>query len=72
MKTFYFTFGQIHRHVVNDIVFDKNVVVRIDAEDYDSARGKMFELFGKTWASQYRELPNMDFYSRGIIDATKF
>lgn len=60
MKTKYFTFGQSHIHVGG---FDKDVVVKITAKN---PREKMFKLFGKDWSTEYDELPDMRYFSKGI------
>ncbi|MEK6884499.1 MAG: hypothetical protein AABY22_33010 [Nanoarchaeota archaeon] len=66
MKT-YFTFGQIHTHSVNGKTFDKDCVVEIKAESRSKARKKMIDTFGYRWSLEYRKLPDMSFYPRGII-----
>jgi hypothetical protein len=67
MITNYFTFGQAHEHVIGGIVFDKDTVVRITAEN---PRDKMFALFGPKWSMQYDKPPQMDLFPGGIIDAS--
>ena len=67
MKTFYFTFGQVHTHSYNGKTLDKDIVVEMSAEDSTEARERMFELFGKKWAFQYNEKPDMSFFPRGIF-----
>lgn len=64
MTTSYFTFGQQHVHSVNGFTYDKDVVVKITAED---PRAVMFETFGPTWAFQYDDAPPpMEYFPRGI------
>lgn len=63
----YFTFGQNHTHAFNGRTFDKDCIVEIEAEDYDKARKKMFSAFGDKWAQQYRDVPDISFYPRGIF-----
>lgn len=65
MKTSYFTFGQGHIHTYNEEILDKDIVVKITAED---PRSRMFELFGNKWSMQYDEIPNMKFFPRGIYE----
>lgn len=67
MNRYYFTFGQSHTHSVNGKTFDKDCVVEIETNDSDSARKIMFDTFGQKWASQYDELPDMQFYPRGVF-----
>lgn len=67
MGKYYFTFGQSHAHRVNNIIFDKDCVVEIEAEDYGSAREKMFDNFNDKWSFQYVEIPDMGYFPRGIF-----
>lgn len=64
-RTSYFTFGYGHTHSCNGQTLDRNIVVRITAQD---PRKRMFELFGNKWAMEYDSLPKMEHYPRGIID----
>lgn len=64
MITQYFTFGQAHRHVVGGIIFDKDCVVEITADD---PRQVMFYTFGNKWSMQYDTPPDMSHFSGGII-----
>lgn len=64
MKKSYFTFGQAHAHCVNDIVFDKDCVVEIEATD---PRQVMCDTFGLRWSMEYDEPPDMRLFPRGII-----
>jgi hypothetical protein len=66
-KKFYFTFGQSHTHSYNGKTLDKDCVVEIEAKDSNAARDKMFEAFGNKWSFQYDELPNMEFFPRGVM-----
>lgn len=63
----YFTFGQTHVHNRNGTTFDKDCVVEIIAPSPTKAREKMFNVFGQRWAFQYKEVPDMIYYPRGII-----
>ena len=62
-KKMWFAFGQSHVHNVNGFVFDKDIVVEIEAED---PRRLMFEMFGVKWSMQYKEKPDMSLFPRGI------
>jgi len=64
--TSYFTFGHGHRHVINDVVYDHNVIVRVTAPD---PRAVMFKYFGSKWAFEYDESapPKLHHFPRGII-----
>lgn len=67
MITQYFTFGQNHAHSVRGFTYDKDVVVKITADD---PRQVMFDTFGRQWAMQYSEheiTPDfMQYFPRGI------
>jgi len=63
MKTAYFTFGMGHVHVVDGVTYDKDVLVKITAED---PRKVMFDTFGAKWANQYEELIDPIYYPKGI------
>lgn len=67
-KAYYFTFGQNHAHSAAGRTYDKDCVVKIEAEDSNAARQVMFDTFGVYWAMQYDELPNMDYYPRGVFE----
>ena len=54
MKT-YVTFGQCHRHEINDKVFDKDTVAVIHAEDQERGRARAFELFGTKFFTTYTD-----------------
>ena len=66
-KTSYFTFGQSHLHSVHGFTYDKDIVVEITAEN---PRNEMFKLFGRKWASEYDNKPDMSFFPRGIKKIT--
>ena len=66
-QTKYFTFGQNHAHAIDGFTYDKDIVVKITAED---PRAKMVEVFGQKWAFEYNERPDMSFYPRGIKEIT--
>ena len=63
MNTAYFTFGQDHVRSVDGFTYDKDVVVRIDADD---PRLVMRQTFGQRWAMQYDECPDLKYYPRGV------
>ena len=71
MANFYITFGQDHRHEIGNIVFDKDCVAIIQAEDYNQARHKALVLFGPKFSFQYGEddwdHDNMKYYPRGYL-----
>lgn len=63
--TSYFTFGQTHEHSVNGITVNRDVVVKITAEDPSKV---MTELFGTAWAMEYPGLPDLAFYPGGVLE----
>lgn len=67
MTTAYFTFGQSHVHSFNGRTLDKDIVLKITAED---PRAEMFRLFGPKWAMQYSNPPRMDLFPGGIVEVT--
>lgn len=64
----YFTLGQSHAHRLDGHTLDCDVVIEINAIDNNSARERMFELFGDKWSFQYENLPDMDYFPRGIFN----
>jgi hypothetical protein len=68
MKTYYISFGQIHVHSVNGKTFDKDCICAIEAKDEEEAREKAFECFGNKWCFIYKEIPDMKWFPRGIIN----
>ncbi len=70
MAKHYVTFGQIHRHIINGSVLDKDSVACYETTDNISGRTKAFELFGDKFFTDYHEELELDFlkfYPRGII-----
>lgn len=63
MKTSYFTFGQSHAHNVGGFTYDKDIVVKITAEN---PRKVMFKTFGDKWCFEYDKEPDMKYFHRGI------
>lgn len=63
MSTKYFTFGSGHAHSVNGFTFDKDVVVKITAED---PRAVMVDYFGTKWSMEYEKAPMPEFFPRGV------
>ena len=55
MKTHYFTLGLEHYHLLGDIEFTCNTPIRVEAENSEDARDRMFLAFGKAWAFQYSQ-----------------
>jgi hypothetical protein len=68
MKTSYFTFGQSHTHAVGGFTYDKDIVVKITAND---PREVMFEYFGTQWGFEYDECPDLKFFPSGVMDISR-
>jgi hypothetical protein len=49
----YITFGQIHKHNINGVIFDKNCVCVLNCSDYKEGREKAFKLFGDEFFTTY-------------------
>jgi len=68
---FYVTFGQSHAHSIAGKTFDKDCVAEIEAENYENARGRAFELFDREFCFIYSRIEDVkvaEFYPRGIIE----
>lgn len=68
MKTSYFSFGQAHTHSCNGHTLDKNCLVKITAE---KPREVMIEHFGAVWGFEYDEIPDIQFFPRGVYNLTE-
>lgn len=72
-KRAFFTFGQNHRHVKDigqgQVVFDKDVVLVIEAPWNHEPRKVMYKLFGARWSMEYSEQPSMHHFPRGFLYA---
>lgn len=66
MKTFV-TFGQVHVHVIDGVVFDKDCVAVVNG-----GRDEVFRLFGPKFSFEYPEGywddADMKYYPRGYIE----
>lgn len=69
MRTSYFSFGQIHAYSFNGHTLDKDVLVKITAEN---PREVMMKFFGTHWGFEYGEeiLEDLEYFPRGIYDLT--
>lgn len=66
----YITFGQEHVHNVNNKIFNKDTIAKINCLSYGHGRKKAFKLFGSKFATSYtkEEIDNKLFlFSAGII-----
>ena len=64
---FYITFGQIHTHSINGKTFDKDCIAEITAKNRDEAHGKAMKIFNRVFHNCLKEIPDMNFFPRGII-----
>ena len=67
MDKYYITFGQNHAYAIAGKTFDKDCVAVIEAVNYKEGRILAFEIFSSKFAFFYEEMPEMDFYHRGLI-----
>ncbi len=62
------TFGQEHTHKVNGVIFDKDCICEIPANNYDSGIEKVKETFGDKYSFTYKNVDAiLKFFPRGII-----
>ena len=65
-ECFWFTLGQCHSHLINDMTFDRDTVIEL-AGGYEETRNRMFELCGDKWSHQYeRGGLNLSHFPRGV------
>lgn len=64
---FFVSFGQVHIHSVNGKTLDKDCIAVIEAADHAAAHDKAFEMFDKKFCFVYDEVPDMEFFPRGLI-----
>jgi len=70
MARTYVTFGQIHRHEIDGVVYDKDCVAVIHCNDPIHGRELAFEYFGNKFCFEYPEAywqGRMDHFPRGYI-----
>ena len=67
MSVFYLSFGQGHRHEIDGIQIDRDCLVRIYAANEHEARQIACVKFGEQWSRLYLNLPDLQFYPRGIV-----
>ena len=68
MEKFYGSFGQNHAHAYNGRTYDKDCIIEIEANSKGEAHDKMFEVFGTKWSMLYDQVPNMEYFPRGIMN----
>lgn len=64
MPKTYITFGQVHRHVINGVIFDKDCVAEVDLPEKEARA-----IFHPKFCFSYTDLDKvgMHFYPRGLI-----
>lgn len=67
MSKFYVTFGQSHVHSVNGETLDRDCVAELESETYEQARDFAFQCFGPKFCFLKDELPDMNYFPRGVI-----
>ena len=53
MKKHYVTFGQDHRHIIDNVIFDKDCVAVFETETSTKGREEAFRLFGAKFCFEY-------------------
>ncbi len=67
MKKFYISFGQTHVHSRGGRTYDRNCIAQIEAENHRKAHDLAMLIFDGVFHNVYDELPNMEYFPRGII-----
>lgn len=65
MKTRWYTFGQAHRHDFMGTVIDRDMVLRVTAEDPAYEIGRRF---GTRWSMEYDHQPDLRYFPRGCFE----
>jgi hypothetical protein len=63
-ETRWFTFGFDHRHDLNGIILDRDIVLEVTDLDPWTV---MMEKFGTEWGCDYSAKPDLEYYPRGVI-----
>jgi hypothetical protein len=64
----YVTFGQIHIHKINGRTFDKDCVAVINGETPEQCDKMAFELFDGKFHQHSSQMPQMEYFPRGLIE----
>jgi hypothetical protein len=71
---YFITFGQGHKHTIQDKTFDKDCIAVFEADDYNQARDKASQLFQDVWCFIYDENTwkesNLEYFPRGYLEAS--
>lgn len=68
MPSFYVTFQADQTHLKDNKLFDCKCVGVVKTDTYTEARRACMEQFGNEWDTLVKELPNLRYYPRGLIE----
>lgn len=72
MVKFYITFGQIHKHTINGVSFDKDTVgvFYCNTEDWDKASDACKNLFNNQYCHVHKTMNEevLQYYPKGLVD----
>lgn len=71
MPIFYLTFSRRQVHEFDDKRFDHACVGMVEDDTYIEARRRVLEVFGNDWDQLSKDMPNLRYYPRGLIEVTK-
>ena len=67
MHRFYFTCGQVHQHVIEGKVWNKDSVLQVKAKSEEAARDEVFSRVGDKWSMCYVPAEmDLEFFPNGI------
>jgi hypothetical protein len=67
MREFWITFGQAHVHRVGPIILDRDIVLKVTAQNEEGAQALAYYYFGSKYASVYSTCPEMKYFPRGVV-----
>lgn len=72
----YISFGQLHRHVLGGVIFDKDCIAVIEVEGGETGEALASKLFGRKYSTIYSQRtvskPKfMELFSRGLVEIPK-
>lgn len=72
MAKHYVTFGQDHKHEINNTIFDKNCVAVFEAKNPNDGREKAFKYFDVKFCFEYHDKEfdhsSMVFFPNGFVE----
>lgn len=64
----YISFGQIHKHIINGIIYNKDCLAEIECETHLKGREIAFKLFGDNFFTSYEDITKIiNYFPRGVI-----